>query len=100
MLFGPRHKASQPPPFPLNLLSDDPPCRELPELHESIILTAKFDLPASLTKKYVGGELQQDKNPHKIHQSAKRDSTIKQQKQRMQNRRKHSAQIVKESSID
>jgi hypothetical protein len=36
----------------------------------------------------VGGELQQDKNPHKIHQSAKRDSTIKQQKQRMQSRRK------------
>jgi hypothetical protein len=25
----------------------------------------------------VGGELQQDKNPHKVHQSAKRDSTIK-----------------------
>jgi hypothetical protein len=54
----------------------------------------------TIVKIIVGGELQQDKNPHKIHQSAKRDSIIKQQKQRMQNRRKHSAQIVKESSID
>jgi hypothetical protein len=27
----------------------------------------------------VGGKLRQDKNPHKVHQSAKRDLTAKQQ---------------------
>jgi hypothetical protein len=32
----------------------------------------------ALSTGIVGGELQQDKNPHKIHQSAKRDSIIKQ----------------------
>jgi hypothetical protein len=30
----------------------------------------------------VGGKLRQDKNPHKVHQSAKRDLTAKQQDQR------------------
>jgi hypothetical protein len=35
-----------------------------------------------LRKAIVGGKLRQDKNPHKVHQSAKRDLTAKQQDQK------------------
>jgi hypothetical protein len=38
------------------LLCDNPPYRALLGLHESISLTTKFDLPTSLTNKYMGGK--------------------------------------------